>query len=143
MENDSLKVFLAENAIKPAEVAYVASPRFLNKDRKPMEWKLRVMTSEECDNILRECKKKEFVPGTREVKITTDQEKFITELTTACVTYPNLNSEELQNSYGAVGAAELVHRMLTPGEFSDLANTVQQANGFDVGMKDKIKRAKN
>jgi hypothetical protein len=143
MENDSLKVFLAENAIKPAEVAYSASPRFLNKDRKPMEWKLRVMTSEECDNILRECKKKEFVPGTREVKITTDQEKFITELTTACVTYPNLNNEELQNSYGAVGAAELVHKMLTPGEFSDLANTVQQANGFDVGMKDKIKRAKN
>lgn len=143
MENDTLKAFLAENAIKPAEVAYAASPRFLNKDRKAAEWKLRVMTSEECDNILRECKKKEFVPGTREVKITTDQEKFVTELTTACVTHPNLNNAELQNSYGAVGAADLIHKMLTPGEFSDLANTVQQANGFDVGMKDKIKRAKN
>lgn len=143
MAEDSLKAFMAENAIKVSEVGYVASKRFLGADREPVSWRIQPLTSEQCDEILTACKKKEFVPGTRDVKIVTDTDKFVTELVTACVTYPNLNDAGLQNSYGAIGAADLVHKMLTPGEYMDLGNTVQQANGYDVGMGDKIKRAKN
>lgn len=142
-EDDNLLGFLAENAIKAEDVMYVASQRFLGKDRKPLAWRLRALTSEECDDIMKRCKKKEFVPGTRDAKIVTDQDKFSTDLVCASVVYPNLDSEKLQRSYDAVGAADLIHKMLTPGEYADLAYTVQQANGFEVGMKDKIKRAKN
>jgi hypothetical protein len=141
--DDGLNAFLAENAIKAEDVAYAASSRFLGKDRKPAVWKLRVLTSEENDVIIKHCKKKEFVPGTRDVKISTDNEKYVTELVCASVVFPNLNAETLQDSYGAVGAAELIHKMLTPGEFTDLASAVQEACGFEVGMKDKIDRAKN
>lgn len=143
IQDDDLQGFLAENAMKAEDVDYVASPRFSGKNRKPAVWKLRVLTSEESDTILNSCKKKEFVPGTRDVKISTDNDKFVTEIVCASVIRPNLNAEKLQNSYGAVGAADLIHKMLTPGEFTDLANAVQQACGFEVGMKDKIKRAKN
>ena len=143
MAEDSLKAFMAENAIKAAEVEYVASKRFIGADREPVAWRIQPLTSEQCDDILKTCKKKEFVPGTREVKISTDSEKFVTELVTACVVYPNLNDADLQTSYGAIGAADLVHKMLTPGEYTDLGNTVQQTNGYEVGMGDKIKRAKN
>ena len=59
------------------------------------------------------------------------------------MTYPNLNSEELQNSYNAVGAGELVRLMLTPGEYSDLFQAVMQANNFEAGMDEKIKAVKN
>ena len=143
MAEDNLKSFLAENAIKPADVEYVASQRFLDGNRKPVAWRLRVLTSEESDILLKSCKTKEFVPGTRDIKISTDNDKFVTELITACVTYPNLNDANLQTSYNAIGAADLIHKMLTPGEYADLGNTVQQANGFEVGMQDKIKKAKN
>ena len=101
------------------------------------------MSSEECDTLLKQSKRKEFVPGNRDVKITTDNEKFITEMVIGCVVFPNLNDASLQDSYGAAGAADLVHKMLTPGEFTNLANMVQQVNGFEVGMKDKVKLAKN
>lgn len=140
---ENLQSFLAENAILSENVKYVASRRFVNKERKPIEWELRVMTNDESDEILKGCKKKEFIPGTRDYKTVTDHEKFAAELACACVVYPNLNSEALQNSYGAVGAVDLLKKMLTPGEFTDLLYTVQETNGYKVGMADKIKKAKN
>lgn len=140
--NDTLKAFLSENAIPAEEVAYVASKRFVGADRKPIAWKLRILTSEESDNLLNKSKHKEFVPGTREVKVVTNNDEFLTKLICASVTFPNLNDAALQDSYQAIGAEDLIHKMLTPGEYADLASAVQEANGFEVGMKDKIERAK-
>lgn len=142
MENN-LQAFMAENAIPAENVKYPASPRFLDKDNKPLEWELRVLTNDETDEILQSCKKKEFTPGTRDYKIVTDSDKFAVDLVCASVVYPNLNDAVLQNSYHAIGAADLVKKMLTPGEFNDLSYAVQEANGFKVGMADKIKKAKN
>ena len=131
--NDNLKAFLLENAIPAEEVTYVASRRFVG---------LRILTSEESDKLLNQSKHKEFVPGTRDIKIVTDNEAFLTKLICASVTFPNLNDASLQDSYQAIGAEDLIHKMLTPGEYVDLASAVQEANGFEVGMQDKIERAK-
>ena len=57
--------------------------------------------------------------------------------------FPNLNTEQLQASYGAIGAAALVKKMLTPGEYQDLFNAVLEANNFEVGMDEKVMKAKN
>lgn len=140
---ENLQSFLADHAIKAENVKYVASQRFVDKERKPIEWELRVLSNDESDQILKECKKKEFVPGTRDFKVVTDNEKFATELVCASVVYPDLNNAVLQDSYNAVGAADVLKKMLTPGEFTDLLYTVQEVNGFKVGMADKIKKAKN
>jgi len=140
---DSLKAFLAENAIKAEVEEYVASERFVDAERKPIPWRIQPLTAERCTQILNNSKKKEFIPGSRDVKVTTDSDKFIKSLVTECVVFPNLNDVELQNSYGCTNAGELIQKMLTPGEYTDLANTVQEVNGYEVGMKDKIQRAKN
>lgn len=140
---ENLQSFLAENAIKAENVKYVASERFLDKEHKPIEWELRVLTSEESDAIMKSCKKKEFVPGSREFKVVTDSEQFAAELAGASVVYPNLNSVQLQDSYHAVGAVDLLKKMLTLGEFTNLVYTVHEVNGFKLGMEDKIKKAKN
>lgn len=143
MENN-LKAFLAENAIKAENIKYVASKRFVDENKKPIEWEIRVLTSEEDETIRKACKRKVFTPGTREAKIELDADKYAEELICACVVYPNLNNAELQESYGVVGAAPLIRKMLTPGEYTDLYLMVSQANGFDVGVdEEKIKRAKN
>lgn len=141
--DENLQSFLAENAIKAENVKYQTSKRFIDKDKKPAEWELRVLTNDESDEIMKNCKKKEFIPGTKDYKTVTDNEKFAAELACACVVHPNLNKEVLQKSYGAVGAVDLLKKMLTPGEFMDLVYAVQEANGFKIGMADKIKKAKN
>lgn len=140
---DSLKAFFAESALKADEVEYVASKRFLDGDRKPIAWKIKPITQEEEESLLNQAKKKEYVPGTRDVKVSTDNNLFVCLLITSCVTFPNLDDAALQDSYGAVGAQDLIQKMLTPGEYADLANMVQQVCGFEVGMDDKMKRVKN
>jgi hypothetical protein len=143
MAEDNLQAFLAENAIKAENVKYVASKRFLGADKTPLDWEIRVLTSDENESLQNSCKKKEFIPGSRQTATSLDQDKYATALICECVVYPNLNSAQLQESYGVVGAEELVKKMLTPGEYTDLYMAVTQANGFQVGMDEKIKQAKN
>lgn len=140
---DNLQAFLAENAIKTENIKYVASKRFIDANKNPIEWEIRTITNDEDEAIRNSCKEKSFIPGTREVSIKMNQDKYAAELICACVVYPNLNNAQLQTSYGAVGAQELVKKMLTPGEFTDLFLMVSQANGFEAGMNEKIKKAKN
>lgn len=143
MAEDNLQAFLVENAIKAENVKYVASKRFLNDKKEPMDWELKVLTSDENEALQNSCKKKEFVPGSRQTSTSMDQDKYAVTLICECVVYPNLNSAQLQESYGVVGAEALVKKMLTPGEYTDLYMAVTQANGFQVGMDEKIKQAKN
>ncbi|WP_182185568.1 phage tail assembly chaperone [Pectinatus frisingensis] len=143
MEEKNLQAFLAENAVKAENIKYIASKRFINADRNPIEWEIQTITSDEDETLRNSCKKKEFVPGTRQTSTTLDQEKYATALICKCVVYPNLNDAGLQDSYGVVGAEEVVKKMLTPGEYTDLFMAVQQANGFQTGMDEKIKTAKN
>ncbi len=142
MAEENLQAFLLENAIKADEIEYVASSRFVIKGN-PVPWKITPITNDENEALVNRCKHKQFVPGTREAVVRVDQEEYAASLICACVTYPNLNSEQLQTSYGAVGAADLVKKMLTPGEYQDLFSAVMQANSFDIGMDEKIKKAKN
>ena len=75
--------------------------------------------------------------------IETNAEKLNDLMVEECVIYPNLNDAQLQDSYGAVGAGDLVKKMLIPGEYTDLVFAINESNGFDSGMVEKIKRAKN
>ena len=133
------KAFMADSAlpIEAETVGYVASKRFPGENGDPVEWRIRAITTEQ------EAKKRTLIPGTRETKTEIDYDTYISAMICACVVYPNLNDAELQNSYGAVGAADLLRKMLTPGEYADLALAVQQNNGFDAGMADKIQKVKN
>lgn len=138
-----IKSFFAENAIKTEEISYVASKRFVDAAGNPIPWQLKVIPNTEFESIVNRCKKKEFIPKTRDYKIETDADKLNAELVMASVTFPNLNDESLQKSYGTIGAEETVKAMLTPGEYADLVAAVTEACGFQSGMSDKIKTAKN
>ncbi len=143
MSENNLQCFLAQNAIKAECTKYVASTRFLDKNKKPMAWEIKTITNSEDEDIRNAHKKKEFVPGTRQTSVYLDQEAYAVALICECVVYPNLNDAGLQESYGVIGAEELIKKMLTPGEYTSLFSAIQQANGFETGMNDKIKTAKN
>ena len=54
----------------------------------------------------------------------------------------NLNDAELQQSYGVMGAEQLITTMLTPAEFEDYSTKVLQVNGFQSG-DEMVEEAKN
>ena len=137
-----LSAFLQEKALKIEGISYVASKRFV-EDGKPLAWKLRVLANTQFDSIVQGARKRVVDPKTQAVSVITDATKLRDDLLVACVEYPNLADSELQNSYDAIGELDLVKKMLSPGELTDLASAIQQANGFDVGMADMVEEVKN
>lgn len=144
MSNEKLtfQAFMKENALEKAPVEYVASERFV-VNGEPVPWKLRVLSNDELDAIARRNTKVVPIKASRETKKVYNNEQFTVDMTLAMVVYPDLNDEALQTSYGAIGAEDLLKKMLTPGELADLYLAANEVNDFKVGMNDKIKEAKN
>jgi hypothetical protein len=64
-------------------------------------------------------------------------------LAVACTVFPDLNNKELQDSYKVMGADVLLKTMLTPGEYADYVQKVQEVCGFDTSLQDEVDEAKN
>lgn len=130
-------MFLKEN-VKPVEdIEYVASDRIVDKDGKPVKWILRPVPSK-VDNALKdECFK-------RKGKDTNfDTAKYQVKLCAAAVVFPNLKSEELQNSYGVRGEDALLLELLPiAGEFNALLTKVNEINSPQT-MDELVDEAKN
>lgn len=139
-----LSMFLAGNALQDENTKYVASKRFVNKDKKPMEWEIRSITSDEDEALRKASTKRIPVPGKRgQYTQETDFNLYLGKLAAACTVFPNLDDAELQNSYGVMGADALLKRMLKAGEYADYITKVQEVNGFDEDMDDLVEEAKN
>lgn len=141
---NNLKAFLSESAIQKENIKVVVSERFVDENKKPIPWEIKAIEQEEFDAISKRCKKRRpALNNPSQTVIETDVNKLVEELVSACVVYPNLNDEELQKSYDAIGDIATVKKMLTPGEFTKLSQAIQQSLGFDTGMEDNIEKAKN
>lgn len=140
----NLSAFLAQNAIKIENVKHVVSERFLNEDGKPIAWEIRCITSAEDEAIRKSCTKRVPVPGKRnQFSQETDINLYLGKLASTCTVYPNLNDEDLQNSYHVMGAEALLKTMLTAGEYADYLAKIQEVCGFDRTLQDEVDEAKN
>jgi hypothetical protein len=140
----TLNAFLKENAVQEENIKYPASKRFADEQGNPMEWEICAITSNEDDQIRTSCTRKVPVPGKKNMfQPECDFPKYLGKLAARCTVFPNLNSADLQNSYGVMGDDSLLKTMLKPGEYAEYLNKVQAINGFDVGMPELVEEAKN
>jgi hypothetical protein len=58
----------------------------------------------------------------------------------AGVIEPNLKSSELMSKYGAETPAELVKKMLLPGEVEDISRAVEKLSGYRTDTIEEIKK---
>ena len=139
----SLSAFLAQNADKPEAVEYIASKRF-KENGVPVPWKIQPVTSEVDEAIRKACTRQIEVPGKRgRFTKDTDFDKYLGKLAVECIVYPDLNSQELQDSYKVMGADALLKTMLKPGEYQDLLTKIQEINGYEATMDELVDEAKN
>lgn len=131
----NLKSFLKSN-VKQVEEASLKLERF---DEAIV---LRPLKSGEADAINERC----FVnkPGKKgKQERVFDVVKYNRELCVASVVYPDLNSEELQNSYEVRGAAGVYSEMFLLGEANQINAKVVEISGLDDDINDDIEEAKN
>lgn len=143
MEN--LSAFFLENTIQVENQKVVASKRFIDpKTKKPIEWEVKNITAERDEEIRKSATKRVQVQGKRDRYVPEiDSDKYVALLAAECTVYPNLNNADLQNSYGVMGAENLLRRMLTPGEYIEYTQQVQKINGFDIPFEEKVEEVKN
>lgn len=138
-----LSAFLSQNAVKVENVKHVVSDRFLDENGIPVEWETKCITSTEDEAIRKSCSKLAQIPGKKnQFQRETDYNMYLGKLAVACTVYPNLNDKEVQDSYGVMGADALLKAMLTPGEYANYLDKLQQINGFET-LQEKVDEAKN
>ena len=139
----NLSVFLAQNALSVENVKFVASKRFLDEDKRPVEWEIEAISSTEDENLRKNSVKRVAVPGRRgQFSAETDYAQYFGMLAARCTVFPNLNDTDLQESYGVMGADSLLKVMLTPGEYGEYVIKVQELNGF-LSRGEECEDAKN
>ena len=137
----SLSAFLADNVERVKTVRYIATPR-IKEDGRPVEWEIGCITGAQDAALRNECTRQVQVKK-HQYRDVFDANAYMVKLAAKSTLYPDLNSAELQASYGAMDAEQLLSAMLTSGELSAYEVKVQEANGFDVLMEDLVDEAKN
>lgn len=140
----SLSAFLAGNALKVENIKCVVSNRFIDENKKPIEWEIKAITGTEDEALRKSCTKRVPIPNKKnQYQREVDYDMYLGKLAVACTVFPNLNDAELQDSYGVMGADALLKTMLTPGEYADYLVKVQEICGFETTLQDEVQEAKN
>lgn len=140
---NTLSAFLAENAMAVENEKTVVSKRFI-ENGEAIKWEIRRITSKEDEDIRKSCMGRVAVPGKkRQFVPELDTSKYMGQLVSACVVFPDLSNADLQDSYHVKSADALLKAMLTPGEYAELQERTLEINGFDQTLQDVKDEAKN
>lgn len=141
----NLSRFLKQNKKLKENTEYAATKSLTDEKGNPLMWKIKPISTKEND-IIREESMIE-IPlkgkmGQYRQKLNTS--KYLAKLLVNSIVEPNLNDKELQDSYGVMGAEELIKEMIDdPGEYNDFALFVQNYNGFTESLEESVEEAKN
>ena len=129
--SNSLSAFLKPNVEQIANAKFAPSSRFKGEDGKPVEWEICCISADEYARIRSRCIRQVPVPGKKN-RFTQefDSRAFQTRVAARCTVFPDLNSAELQDSWGVATPEDLVGAMLIGGEFDDYVAEVLRVNGF-------------
>ena len=137
---DNLQAFL--NPVSAEEVKEVViSKRFVDKDGKPIPFRIKTIMQEENERISRKCRKMETIRGQRVESL--DNQKYNRALIVACTVEPDFRNADLCKAYGTVDPLDLPGKMLTVGEANNLAREILDLNGFSDEAEQLEDEAKN
>lgn len=141
----NLNRFLKENKIKKENVQYAATKSLTDEDGKPLLWEIKALTSKETNKITEDCTTQEQIPGKPNMfRNKIDSTKLLTKMMVASIVFPNLNDKDLQDSYGVMTPEDLITEMIdNPGEFNEFGKFINEFNGFNEGLNEKVEKAKN
>lgn len=140
---EALSAFFAENAERKEDVSFVVSTRFKGKDGKPIPWVLQSISAEDDESLRKDCTRRVQVPGKKgQYTNSFDSNAYLVKLAVKSVKFPDLNNAELQNSYRAMGAEQLIVTMLYKDEFDALAEKLTNMS-TDEDINDLVAEAKN
>lgn len=143
--NTDLQAFLKGNAKPIEDIEMIVSKRFVDSNENPIPWILRQLTGKESNNLRKKHSKK-IKNKLGRIEEQFNSEAYQEEFITSSIIYPDLTNAKVQESYGALGAYDLLQKMLSADE---LANLQIKISGFaeeeiiENSMDNLVEEAKN
>ena len=140
-----LSRFLKKNKKLKENVQYAVTKSLTDEKGQPLLWEIRPLSSKETNRLTDECTFQEQVPGKPNVfRNKINSTKLLQKMMVASVVFPNLNDKDLQDSYGVMTPEELITEMVDdPGEYNNFGKYLNELNGFNEGINEKVEEAKN
>ena len=111
-----LSRFLKKNKKTKENIKIPATMSLTDENGTPLLWEVKPITTKE-DNAIREACTVDVPvtgkPGMFRPKF--DGNKYLAKMAASCIVFPNLNDKELQDSYGVMGAEQLITEMIDEG----------------------------
>ena len=123
METDVLELLLSREPKSPREEKEVKIKRLSPKGEEPVVFTLKSLGYSRAAELKR--------------MDNPEQPLFIL---LEGVTSPNLKDQRLLDHYGAATPAELLKKMLLPGEIDDLCREVEKLSGYRRAMLEEVKK---
>ncbi len=141
----NLRSFLKANKKTKENTKFPATKSLCDENGAPLEWEVKPISTRENDAIREACTKEIQITGKPGMyREQFDSTLYLKKLVCASVVFPNLYDKELQDSYGVKTPEDLIVEMLdNPMEYNDFALFIQDYNGFDESVNDKVEQAKN
>lgn len=134
----NLSAFLKQNKKEIENVKFVASKRFTDENGNPIEWEIKPILSKRADIIREEC----TIQKGKNFKV--DTTKFNKLIAVECTVFPDLNNKDLQDSYGVMGAEQLIQELLdVDGEYQGYINQILKVCGYTKSEQELVDEAKN
>lgn len=137
--------FMKQNKIKKENTTFAPTKSLLDENGEPIKFIIKPLTTKENEDIREACTVDIPVTGKPNIfrpKLNTS--KYLAKMLCSCIIEPNLFDKELQDSYGVMTPEDLIKEMIDdPGEYQDFVVFVQDFNGFNVTLENKVDDAKN
>lgn len=137
--------FMKTNKVQKNNEFYAPTASLLDEEGNPLKWEFKHLTSKENEDLRENCTYEVQVTGKPNVfRPKLNANKYICKMICASTVYPDLYDAELQDSYGVKTPEELLYALVDdPGEYNDLGAWVQQYQGFNKSLDDKVEEVKN
>ena len=136
---------MKQNKIKKENTTFAPTKSLLDENGEPIKFIIKPLTTKENEDIREACTVDIPVTGKPNIfrpKLNTS--KYLAKMLCSCIIEPNLFDKELQDSYGVMAPEDLIKEMIDdPGEYQDFVTFIQNFNGFNVSLEDKVDNAKN
>ena len=132
---NKLSAFLHPVAPEPREV--MISNRFLDERGNPVLFKIRPLTQEENDTLVKKAKRTRTVKGMAQEYV--DSTVLARSTIVAATVEPDFSSAELCQAYGVLDPSMLPGKMLLSGEYTKLLQAINELSGFNDLAEDEAK----
>lgn len=126
-----LSAFLKSNVQKSDTKFLEVTDRFTDANGKPIKWEIRRVCADDERLIEKRCTEERKDRRTGTITQIRDDNEYISALAAHAVVFPDLLDAELQASWGAQGAIDLLRKLLTPGELVRLSRAVLTLSDLD------------